>query len=147
MLLAHSHLIVHITEAALTRRAASSGRDCVRVNVDPAILRKGVKVKVIELFCNVPDAAEDDQVIIKYIGRVTTSFNWRLTIRCHLNPALVCDVVNPEVIKLLRAVILSSKHVHVSIVDGGRMTTARARDGLTMRDFDVLPSIGSEIVH
>ena len=87
------------------------------MNVDPSVLRERVEVQVIELFCNVPDSTENDQVVTKDICSVPTPLNRRFSIGLKLGPTLVCDVVDPDVVQFFGAIILTSEHIHVSLVN------------------------------
>ena len=77
---------------------------------------------------------------------MSTSLERNLTLSLDLDPALLSQVVDPEIVKLLRIVILATKDVHVAIVDGGRVTAAGARYRLSWRNLNVLPLICCEVV-
>ena len=104
-------------------------------------------MQVVQLFRHIPNTTEDDQVVVVDVGRVTTSLEGDLTLGLNLNPLLVCDVEQPEVVELFRAVILATKHVHVTIKDACRMAASRARFLCTRRDLHILPLVVLKTVH
>ena len=104
-------------------------------------------MQVIKLLRHVPDSTKDHQVVVVYVRRVAASLKGDLTLGLNLDPLLVSDVEQPEVVELLRAVVLASKHVHVAIKDACRMTASRARCRCTKRNLDILPLIVLKTVH
>ena len=74
-------------------------------------------MQVIKLLRHVPDTTEDHEVLPVDIRRVTAALERDLAFGLNFNPLFVSNIENPEVVELLRAVILASEDVHVSTVD------------------------------
>jgi len=77
---------------------------------------------------------------------VTTALIGSFTVSYYLDPAFVTNVINPKVVQLFRAIVFATENVHIAIVDRRRVAAARARQGLSLGDLDVLPSVRREVV-
>ena len=136
---------VLLLQSAVLGRAASWRiswfNDC-----DPSVLRETIKMQVVQLFCNIPDASEYDQMVVKDITRMATSFKWDIALCLDFHPSLFRNIEDPKVIELFRVVILPSKHIQVTIVHRSGMTTSWAWSGLARGNFDILPLISSKVV-
>ena len=77
---------------------------------------------------------------------MAASLEWCFTFGLDLNPLLLSNVVDPEIVKLLRAVIFASKHVHIAIVNAGCVAATGAWNRVTGRDLHVLPLVRGEVV-
>ena len=84
---------------------------------DPGVLREAIKMQVVQLFCNIPDAPEYDQMVFKDITRMATSFKWDIAFGLDFHPSLLRNIEDPKVIELFRVVILPSKHIQVAVVN------------------------------
>ena len=76
-------------------------------------------MQVVQLLRHVPNAAENDKIVVIDIRGVTASLERNLTLRLDFDPLLVSDVVDPKITELLRAIILTAKDIHVAIEDRG----------------------------
>ena len=103
-------------------------------------------MQVIQLFCNVPYSSKDYKLLTKDIRRMTASFKWDFSISMDFCPSLFGNIENPEIIKLLRSLILASKYIHETLIERCRVSASGTRNRLTGLNLYILPHICWEII-
>ena len=86
-------------------------------------------------------------MIVENVRWVPTALKWKIARCLNFYPSFFSEIVDPKIVQLLRIVILSTKYIHVAIMNRCRMTASGAWYGLTRGDFDVFPLVCSEVVN
>jgi len=114
----------HVSLIIKTIGSCLHGWDHVSFKHDPSVIWETVYIHIIKLFSNLVDASKDDHVVSINACCVTRSGKWDLVAwlaSLDFLPGTCQEVKLPEIVELLRIIVLASEHIHAVVIENCRV--------------------------